>query len=487
MTATRYVRSPAALSSVDRLIVVGSEDALAQKKVAQALPEAARSAFAALVGRTRPGLRGAIASTWLDAEGPELVVGVLPDAVSRHNTPTRAGLVWNALREAKITTGKVGIVLVCDDQEHVLAAVNAVSRTVPTLHLRREAPKVAISVCAIGRDGQDWSIPTAIKEVAEASRLAADLVDTPPTDLDPEGFAGRARRALAGIDGVKLTEIKGAKLLERGLGGIHGVGRAAVSAPRLLIAEYKPKRAARGAPHVALVGKGVTFDTGGLHLKPRGGMEGMKSDMGGAAATLGAFRALAKTGCKARVTLLLCLAENAIGPTAFKPDDVLTLHSGLRVEINNTDAEGRLLLADGVSYAARVLRADTILDAATLTGAQLVATGKMHAGIVTNDDDLEQRLVRAGRSSGDLVHPLPFAPEFYRREFDSPIADLRNSVKDRANAQSSCAAEFIHAQIADVDGVRWGHIDLAGPAFINDRGTGYGVALLVETVRQLVG
>ena len=210
----------------------------------------------------------------------------------------------------------------------------------------------------------------------------------------------------------------------------------------------------------------------------------MKCDMGGSAATLGAFKILATTGCKHKLSLVLCLAENAIGPTAYKPDDILTMHSGKTVEINNTDAEGRLVLADGVSYAARVLDADTILDAATLTGAQAVATGNLHASIFSNTKKLEKIVVDAGFASGDLAHPLMFAPEFYKREFRSTIADMRNSVRNRGNAQASCAAQFIYWHIEDTK-VAWCHVDLAAPAFIADRGTGYGTALLSETVRRL--
>jgi probable aminopeptidase NPEPL1 len=213
-------------------------------------------------------------------------------------------------------------------------------------------------------------------------------------------------------------------------------------------------------------------------------MEGMKADMGGAAAVLGAFLLLARHRAPCRISLLLCLAENAVAANAYKPDDILTLHSGKTVEINNTDAEGRLLLADGCSYAARVLGADIVLDAATLTGAQGVATGDVHAALVSNDVAVEQALIEAGRNTGDLCWPLPFAPELYRAEFRSPIADMRNSVKNRGNAQVSCAAEFIHWHLEGTQ-VRWGHLDLASPAFRNDRGTGFGVALLADAVRRL--
>ncbi len=204
----------------------------------------------------------------------------------------------------------------------------------------------------------------------------------------------------------------------------------------------------------------------------------------GAAAVLGAFRALVALEAPVQLSLVLCLAENAVGPGAFKPDDILKMHSGKTVEINNTDAEGRLVLADGCSYAARILGADTVIDAATLTGAQLIATGMMHAAVVSNDASLEQQLIESGFRSGDLVHPLPFAPEFYKAEFKSPVADMRNSVKNRSNAQSSCAAQFIYNHLDGLQ-IRWGHIDLAGPAFRNDRGTGFGVALLTDLVQRL--
>jgi len=186
--------------------------------------------------------------------------------------------------------------------------------------------------------------------------------------------------------------------------------------------------------------------------------------------------------------MILCLAENAVDANSYKPDDVLRMHSGKTVEINNTDAEGRLLLADGVSWAARELQADVVIDAATLTGAQLISTGLVHAAVISNDAELEALAVAAGRASGDLCHPLPFAPELYRQEFSSPIADLRNSVANRMNAQTSCAAQFIYEHIADAPRARtrrWCHIDLAGPSFPKDRGTGFGVALISRLVSAL--
>ncbi|MCA9515361.1 MAG: leucyl aminopeptidase family protein, partial [Myxococcales bacterium] len=226
---------------------------------------------------------------------------------------------------------------------------------------------------------------------------------------------------------------------------------------------------------------GIVYDTGGLSLKGKADMPGMKGDMGGAAAVLEAFRAAALLGSKARLDALLCLAENAVGPRSVRPDDVLTMYSGRRVEVNNTDAEGRLVLADGVAYAVKHLAPEVIVDLATLTGAQLIATGRKHAAIVCNDDDLEARAVAAGKASGDLVHPLPYVPEFFREEFKSRVADLKNSVKDRMNAQSSCAAQFIAEHLGDYAG-KWLHVDIAGPSTAKERGTGFGVALLLDLI-----
>jgi probable aminopeptidase NPEPL1 len=414
----------------------------------------------------------------------KVAIGMLPDKVSRHNSPSRAEAVRSVM--ARSNTGKKGkgaVLLLLDDPAHQEAATLALARNLHLFNGRSGAKKKSpsLGILAIDRKGKVLTTSRYLQQAVVSLRDAARMVDTPPTELDPAGFQKDAWRLVRGLPGVTKRAIIGDKLLEAGLGGIHGVGRCALSPPRLLILSYKPRNA-KG--HVALVGKGVTYDTGGLSLKVGGGMVGMKGDMGGAAAVLGAFRTLASSGIKKRVSALLCIAENAIGPDAFKNDDILDLHSGLRVEINNTDAEGRLVLADGVSYAARKLKADTIIDAATLTGAQLVATGRLHAGLLSDDEDLENILVQAGRHTGELVHPLPYAPEFHRKEFASTVADMRNSVKDRMNAQSSCAGEFIRWQL-DGTKARWAHVDMAGPAMIAGRGSGFGAALLAEAVRGL--
>lgn len=487
MSTLRLASSLSALlRGADHLLVIAPQAVwqAGEHATLREFPDATREILLELAADAKPGLEGAAAGSLAPGSPRRVAVGVLPNEVSRHNSPSRAEAIRKVM--AQSNTGKRGkgaVLILVDDPAHQMAACLAVARTQPLYDGRSKKPETpgSCAVLCVGPDGTPLRPSATLKASVESLREAARLVDLPPTELDPAAFQREAKRLVKGLKGVRTRAIIGKDLLAAGLGGIHGVGRCARSAPRLVILTWAP---ARPKGHVALVGKGITYDTGGLSLKVGGGMVGMKSDMGGAAAVIGAFRTLAQSGCRARVSALLCLAENAIGPEAFKNDDILTLHSGLRVEINNTDAEGRLVLADGVSFAARKLKADVVLDAATLTGAQLVATGRLHAGLLAGDEELEDTLIAAGQASGELVHPLPFAPEFHRKEFTSTVADMRNSVTDRMNAQSSCAGEFIRWQLDGTE-ARYGHVDMAGPATIGGRGSGFGPALLAEAVRRL--
>ncbi|MEO0479743.1 MAG: leucyl aminopeptidase family protein [Planctomycetota bacterium] len=417
----------------------------------------------------------------LSVDEPDLEWAVLPESPARGLSPSGADFAANltSMPEQKC----VACVVIAASEDEAMPLARAVARRFPMIDRRTPSPLPEdVRVVVVDSRGQEIVMSDLDIAIAEDTRVAARLVDEPPTELNPGRFAEIAHEMLGNL-GVEIREIKGDELLSAGCGGIHGVGRCAKSPPRLLIASSNAS-GTTSAPTIALCGKGVTYDTGGLHLKPRGGMEGMKGDMGGAAAVLGAFHALVRGGHDGPVHAVIPLAENAIGSDAFKPDDILTLHSGQTVEINNTDAEGRLLLADAVSFAARELKADIVFDIATLTGAQLVATGKVFGAIVTPDEELESLSLDVGRETGDPMHPLPYAPELHRKEFESPIADLRNSVKDRGNAQSSCAGDFIGAQIEETD-ARWCHFDIAGPAWRNDRGTGAGVGLLAGVVLRL--
>jgi len=495
MSRIQFTKSvDALLRGAGSLALVASEKALRDGTVLRRLPAELRRVAAELVGDARAGEVGAGASSLSGVPAPRrLALAVLPDRVSRHNAPSRAEAARRTLAGLNLgerSDAGSAVWFGLDDPEHYLPLANALGRALP-LYSRKTGsskapngvPKGDVKVLAVGRDGEPVAPSARLKAVVGEAREVARLVDTPPSELHPAAFQAAAWKAVVGLTGVTKKALVGGELLRAGLGGIHAVGRSALEAPRMLLLSL-PGGHGRGRKHVALVGKGITFDTGGLSLKVGGGMFGMKADMGGAAAVLGAFCALARVGCPHRLSAVLCIAENAIGPSSYKVDDVLTLHSGKTVEINNTDAEGRLLLADGVSYAARVLKADVVIDAATLTGAQLVATGKRHAAVVSNEASLEAALVAAGTRSGDLVHPLIFAPELYKEEFKSNVADMRNSVGDRNNAQSSCAAQFVHWHVEDT-GVTWGHVDMAGPAFVDRRATGFGVALLEEVVRGL--
>ncbi len=442
-------------------------------------------ALADMARATSPGDFGKNAVTWPGVEGaPERVVlAVLPDSVSRHVSPSRAHAVQDCCSKSDLGgAGRAGVVLVLEDPAHWIPAAVAVARALPTYSRKTGKRRLAeVVVAAVDVKGKSIPPPPHALEIAEAARWAAAMVDRPTCEIDTASFVEEAKSLLKGLKHVSISVIVGDDLIKHGLGGIHAVGRAAAVAPRLLVLDHAPKIPRRT---VALVGKGVVYDTGGLALKPRDGMTGMKGDMGGGAAVVGAFRALVASGGQDRVIALVPLAENAIGPNSYRNDDIIGMHSGKTVEVNNTDAEGRILLADAASYAVTNFKPDVLVDAATLTGAQVVATGRRHAAIVSNREGLERRAVLAGRTSGDLVHPLPFAPEFYQREFRSDVADMKNSVKDRANAQSSCAAQFVWGHIAS-SGVPWLHVDLAGPAHVDGKGTGFGVALLTEIVTSV--
>ncbi|HPF13592.1 MAG: leucyl aminopeptidase family protein [Planctomycetes bacterium] len=475
----------ALLKGTDTLLIVGSQAVLKQGERFDQLPEELMRLAVDLATDLAPGDMGTAAGTLTGTSPRKLALGMLPDTLSRHNSPTRSLGIQQVVAQSQ--TGKKGnaaILLYLDDASHYPAAAAAIARCLPLFSEKSSAsPKATLKILALGPDDEPIPATKAVQTRVEMVRLVASWVDMPPSDCNPAYIQKAVWALLKGIPGVTKTAIVGDKLLTAGLGGIHGVGRTAPEAPRLLVLNYKPTGRAKGSL-VALVGKGVTYDTGGLSLKVGGSMVNMKTDMGGAAAVFGAFLELVQTGCKRPVSALLCLAENSIGPNSYRPDDILKMHSGKSVEINNTDAEGRLLLGDGVSYAARKLKAAVILDAATLTGAQLVATGKAHAAVVTNEESLETGLIQAGKLSGELVHPLPFAPELYKKEFASQVADMKNSVADRMNAQSSCAAQFVYNHL-DGQKVAWGHVDLAGPASIKGRATGFGVGLLAETVRAL--
>lgn len=314
------------------------------------------------------------------------------------------------------------------------------------------------------------------KVVANSVAGTRDLINTAPNDLPPAEFADRAKTAVKGT-GLKIDVLDEKALEAGGYGGIVGVGQGSVRPPRLVKISWTPSKKAK---HVALVGKGITFDSGGLSIKPAQGMEAMKSDMSGAAAVLHTMVAVAELNLPIRVTAWLALAENMPSGTAQRPSDVLTVYGGKTVEVLNTDAEGRLVMADAL-VAAREDGADTIIDIATLTGAQMVALGTRVAGVMGSDEVREQVVAAADRS-GELAWEMPL-PEELRASLKSKIADIAN-IGERWGGMLS-AGVFLKEFVEDTP---WAHIDIAGPSFNEGGkwgytpvgGTGYGVRTLIE-------
>jgi probable aminopeptidase NPEPL1 len=451
-------------------VIIGRADRLRDAEVLEWTGLSARVRDAMLEATT-PGDGGASAETWI--EDRKIVLGVLPEVCSRHNSPSRAWAIPGLAKKAK---GDVFVLMLVDSPELGRAAALAASRAFP-LYDARSTEDTQRSVLIAARSPDGFVSDPTMQAAIDGIRMAARLVDLPPNFLHTDAFVDEALQ-LAGELGpcVDTTVIREAELRSGGFGGLIGVGGAAVHGPALVALTYRPKAATR---HVAWVGKGIVYDTGGLSLKGKTGMPGMKCDMGGAAAVIGAFGAAVRSGVDYAITAVLCLAENSIGSRATRPDDVLHMKSGKTVEVNNTDAEGRLVLADGVAWVCEVHSPDVLIDLATLTGAALVATGKAHAALYCSDADLEALAVVRGRSVGEPCHPLIYAPELFRKEFRSSVADMRNSVKDRGNAQASCAGQFIGNHLPE-DAPPWLHMDIAGTAWdAETRGTGYGVALLL--------
>jgi leucyl aminopeptidase len=315
--------------------------------------------------------------------------------------------------------------------------------------------------------------------VAAAVSLARDLVNEPPGVLTPERMAEIAL-AEGKQAGLEVNVFTPPALRQMGMGGILGVAQGSHQEPRMIELRYRPK----GTPkqRLALLGKGLTFDSGGLSIKTSEGMETMKCDMAGSAAVLATLCALPELGCSAEVTGLLGMAENMPGGAAIRPGDVLHIMNGKTVEVRNTDAEGRLVLADLLSYASKIEKLDAAVDLATLTGACVVALGPMAAGILSNDRALADRILGAASEAGEALWPLPLYAE-YREHIKSDIADIKNTGIRWGGAIT--AALFLQEFVRP--GLSWAHLDIAGPAFgekdysyLPRGGSGYGVRTLLR-------
>ncbi|NKY40460.1 leucyl aminopeptidase, partial [Cellulomonas septica] len=385
-------------------------------------------------------------------------------------------------------TASVALTLPAEDEERLAAVVEGALLGAYAFHRYRasdaasKAPVADVQVVtSLGRSAAAKDAVARAEVVAAAVHATRDLVNTAPNDLYPEAFADAAKAAVkeAGAKGLKVSVLDEKALASGGYGGLVGVGQGSARGPRLVRVAYAPSRP---KATVALVGKGITFDSGGISIKPAAGMEAMKSDMAGAAAVLHTVIAAARLGLPVAVTGWLCLAENMPSGTAQRPSDVITIRGGKTVEVLNTDAEGRLVMADGL-VAAVEEKPDVVLDIATLTGAQLVALGH-RVSAVMGTDDVRAEVVTAAETAGEQFWPMPL-PADLKAGLRSKVADLAN-IGDRFGGMLTAGIflqEFVGA-------TPWAHLDIAGPAFNEKAAHGYtpvgGTGVGVRTLLALV-
>jgi len=326
----------------------------------------------------------------------------------------------------------------------------------------------------------------AARVASEAANRARELQDLPSNVVTPTYLADRAKELATEHEALSAEVIGRKEIVAKGMGGLEAVSKGSDEEPALIVLRYEPEPEAVGEL-LGLVGKGVTFDTGGISIKPSGGMQEMKMDMSGAAAVIEAMGAIAELKLPLRVLAVVPSTENMPSGHAVKPGDIITQLNGKTVEVNNTDAEGRLILGDALAYAVE-LGAERIIDLATLTGAVLIALGSTYAAVISNDDALASAVTEAGDRTGELAWRLPLHDE-YKELTKGTVADLTNASSKR-KAGTIYAGSFLEEF---VDGRPWAHVDIAGTAwdvgreYVSKGPTGYGVRLLVDLARELSG
>jgi leucyl aminopeptidase len=419
-----------------------------------------------------------------------VAVGVGPDGPTPRRIRSAVATATRALRGAKT----VVLALPISDPAVVSAAAEGAIAGgydfTDFRHRSLEGRKTAVGKVQLAAADTTGTAKSELKAalvrgtaVAEALSFARDLVNAPPRDLAPADLASRAA-AVATAAGATAEILDEKALTKGGYGGIVGVGQGSTRPPRLVALRWAPAGATR---HVALVGKGITFDSGGLSLKPPQSMETMKDDMAGAAAVAATVVAAARLKLPVAVTGWLCCAENMPSGSAIRPGDVLTMLSGTRVEVLNTDAEGRLVLADGLHRASQDAP-DALVDVATLTGAAVVALGSKIAAVMANDDAFRDRVRSAADVAGEDFWPMPLPPEM-RERLDSSVADIAN-VPPSGGRDAGMLTAGIFLKEFVPDSVPWAHLDIAGPAWNSGEATGDtakgGTAFGVRTLLALI-
>ena len=349
-----------------------------------------------------------------------------------------------------------------------------------------EAPDAKVEHLTLHGAGDSAGIVETARVASLAANRARDLQNLPANVADPAYLAERAREIAATHESVEVEILGRPELEAAGAGGILAVSQGSAKEPALIVLRYSGSGDG-SAPTLGLVGKGVTFDSGGISIKPSAGMELMKKDMSGGAAVLEATAAIAELGLPVDLITVVPAVENMPSGTAMRPGDIITQLNGMTVEINNTDAEGRLILADALSWCARQ-GPERIVDVATLTGAVVVALGSTYAGLMSNDDDWAAELTAAGEITGELLWRLPLHPE-YKELTKGTAADLTNAAAKR-KAGTIYAGSFLEEF---VDGTTWAHLDIAGTSwdvgreYVGLGATGFGVRLLVELAARHPG
>jgi leucyl aminopeptidase len=324
-----------------------------------------------------------------------------------------------------------------------------------------------------------------LKDIADSAAWAGDLTNEPANVLNPGTYETAIREELGGLPGISITTLDVAKMAKLGMGAALGVGQGSQTPPRMVIIEYDGTGGRQEQP-LALVGKGITFDSGGYSIKPAAGMGDMKMDMGGSAAVVGTLRAIAARGAKAHVVGIVALAENMVSDKAYRPGDIVKHMNGLTTRVDNTDAEGRLVLSDAMTYVQRTYNPHTMIDLATLTGAIITGLGHVYTGTYANDDDLWSKLDKAGKDAGEEGWRMPLHETFAKAMRDGVVADLVNISSPAVGGGSNTAAGYLRNFVdKDADGndkCKWAHLDIAGTAMIDGKGFGYGVRWLNQLI-----